>query len=117
MSILLVAAGAAVGAPLRFLAGHHLDRVLPWGTLLVNLAGSFLLGLCSALSLSGHLLAWLGTGFCGALTTYSAFAVQVVEAGRRRGTLYAVLTVIGALSLCALGFGLGSGLGSGLGQA
>ena len=46
------------------------------GTLLVNVAGSFLIGLFSALSLSGHAIALLGTGFCGGLTTYSAFATQ-----------------------------------------
>ena len=44
MTGLLVAVGAAVGAPLRLLAGHHLDRRTHWGTLLVNLLGSLLLG-------------------------------------------------------------------------
>ena len=38
--LLLVALGGAVGAPLRFVAAHHLDRALPWGTLLVNVVGS-----------------------------------------------------------------------------
>ena len=44
MTVLLVALGAAVGAPLRYVAGHLLDVRFPWGTVLVNVAGSFLLG-------------------------------------------------------------------------
>ena len=53
MTALLVALGAAVGAPLRHFVGHHLDGRMPWGILLVNVAGSFLLGMFSALALSG----------------------------------------------------------------
>ena len=48
MTALLVALGAAVGAPLRHFVGHHLDGRMPWGILLVNVAGSFLLGMFSA---------------------------------------------------------------------
>ena len=107
MTWLLVALGAAVGAPARYVAGHLLDGRLPWGTLLVNLAGSFLLGLFTALALSEDRTALLGTGFCGALTTYSSFAVQSHDHGRRRGALYVVVTLAGALALCALGFRLG----------
>jgi CrcB protein len=99
-----VALGAAVGAPLRYLLGHWLDDRLPWGTILVNLAGSFLLGLFSGLALGGDAIALLGTGFCGALTTYSAFAVQTHDLGPRRGTLTVLLTLPPALLLCALGF-------------
>jgi fluoride exporter len=47
-------------------------------------------------------------GFCGALTTYSAFAVQVVGLGLRRGALYVLVTVPPAVAACALGFWLGS---------
>ena len=104
MTALLVALGAAVGAPLRHLVGHHLDGRMPWGILLVNVAGSFLLGVFSALALSGSAMALLGTGFCGGLTTYSTFAVQTVRWGRREGTVLAVVTVAGSLAACALGF-------------
>ena len=45
MTPLLVAAGAALGATLRFWVAHHLDDRTPWGTLAVNVAGSFVLGL------------------------------------------------------------------------
>ena len=53
MTVLLVAAGAAVGAPLRYVAAHLLDGRLHWGTILVNVVGSFLLGLFSGMALSG----------------------------------------------------------------
>ena len=107
MTPLLVALGAATGAPLRLLAGHWLDRDFPYGTLLVNVVGSFLLGWFSGLSLGGHALALLGTGFCGAFTTYSAFAVKAHERGLRGGTTYVVATLGLALAACAGGFLLG----------
>ncbi|MBD8868289.1 fluoride efflux transporter FluC [Nocardioides donggukensis] len=109
MTALLVALGAAVGAPLRYLAGHHLDRAVPWGTFAVNVAGSFLLGAFTASALSGAALALLGTGFCGALTTYSAFAVRAVELGGLRSLGYAGGTIVLALAACAAGFVLVAG--------
>ena len=107
MTILWVAGGAALGAPLRFACAQLLDDRWPGGTLLVNTLGSFLLGLCTALGLSGSTFALLGTGFAGALTTYSAFAVQTDERGGGPGAAYALLTLTLALTLCAGGFGLG----------
>ncbi len=107
MTPLLVALGASLGASLRYLAGHWLDGRFPWGTLLANLTGSFLLGLFSALSLGDSAFALLGTGFCGAFTTYSAFAVKTQEHGWAGGTAYAVATVPLALAACALGFLVG----------
>jgi CrcB protein len=107
---LLVALGAAAGAALRFWLGHHLDRRTHWGTLLVNIAGSFVLGLVVGAHPSGDALALLGTGFCGGLTTYSAFAVQTRDQARDRGAAagaaYAFLTLALALGACALGFAL-----------
>ncbi|HEX6248330.1 MAG TPA: CrcB family protein [Nocardioidaceae bacterium] len=108
MTFLLVAAGAAVGAPLRYVAAHLLDSRLHWGTILVNVVGSFLLGLFSGLALSGSAVALLGTGFCGALTTFSAFAVHVHDLGPRKGAATVALTVVPALALTFLGFWLGA---------
>jgi fluoride exporter len=102
---LLVALGAAVGAPLRYALASALDRErFPRGTLLVNALGSFALGLLSGAALSGSATALLGTGFCGGFTTYSAFAVQTHRLGWSRGTAYAVATVGLGLAACALGF-------------
>ena len=57
--------------------------------------------------MDGTALALLGTGFCGGLTTYSSFAVQSVNAGRRVGTAYVLATMLGCLTSAALGWLLG----------
>ena len=108
MTVLLVALGAAVGAAQRYVARHARDGRSPRGTILVNWAGSLLLGLFSGIGLTGHPLALLGTGFCGGLTTYSSFAVQAHDHGRLRGTFVVVATVVPALLLCGLGFTVGA---------
>lgn len=91
MTGLLVALGAAMGAPARYL----LDVLLrarfgagfPWGTLLANVTGSFALGLLTGAGVGGAPAALLGTGFCGAFTTYSAFAWDSTHLPRRRAAL------------------------------
>ena len=108
MTVLLVALGAAVGAPLRYVTAHLLDGRLHLGTILVNAVGSFLLGLFSGLAIDGDQLALLGTGFCGGLTTYSSFAVQSHDRGRVLGSVTVVVTLVPALLLCALGFWVGA---------
>jgi CrcB protein len=107
VSALLVALGAAVGAPLRLLAGHLLDRRTHWGTLVVNLTGSALLGWLVGHDVDGDPLLLLGTGFCGALTTYSAVSVQAVNRGGWRGLAYAIGTVLGCLGTAWVGYRLG----------
>ncbi|QIG45585.1 CrcB family protein [Nocardioides anomalus] len=105
MTPLLVALGAAVGAPLRYLLASTLDQErFPRGTLLVNVLGSFALGLLSGAAVSESAAALLGTGFCGGFTTYSAFAVQTHRLGWTRGSAYAAATVGLGLAACALGF-------------
>ena len=108
MTALLVALGAAVGAPARLLAGRWLDGTTPWGTLAVNLLGSAVLGWLVGHGVDGHPMALLGTGFCGAFTTYSALAVQSVDRGGWRGTAYAVGTVLGCLGTAWAGYLLGT---------
>jgi len=105
---LLVALGAAVGAPLRYLSGHVVDGGFPRGTILVNWVGSFLLGWFTGLGLAGQEMALLGTGFCGALTTYSSFSVQTHDLGPRLGTLNVLVTIVPSLLVCAVGFAVGA---------
>jgi fluoride exporter len=112
--VLLVAAGGAVGAVLRYLTDQAVQRrhdsVFPWGTFTVNGAGSMLFGLLvTAVQqgvLSAHMLALLGTGLCGALTTYSTFGYEtarLVETGSRffasANVLATVATTLGAATL------------------
>jgi CrcB protein len=103
---LYVAAGAAVGATLRFLVAGRLDGRVPWGTLLVNVAGSLLLGWLSGAAVGGSVAALLGAGFCGGLTTYSAFAVQAHERGPRLGAAYVAGTLAAVLAAAAAGYAL-----------
>lgn len=107
MTLLLAAAGGGLGAAVRFLLGHFLPS--PWhpGTLVANLAGSFVLGLLLGHAVDGHALALWGTGFCGGLTTYSAFAVQTLDMPSRRAAAYVSLTLLGCLALACLGLHLG----------
>ena len=108
MTALLVALGAAVGAPLRYLVDRAVgSHNFPWGTLGVNVAGSFLLGLLSGAALAGDGLAVLGVGFCGGFTTYSSFAVQTHRLGWARGAAYSTLTIVTALAACTSGYLIG----------
>lgn len=87
MTLLLIALGAAVGAPLRYLTDRFIqarhDAVFPWGTLTVNVVGSlimgFLVGAAAAGRLDPMILTVLGPGFCGALTTYSTFGYETLR--------------------------------------
>ena len=81
---LLIALGAAVGAPTRFLVDRSLNGSWPRGTLLVNVVGSFVLGVASGYAIHAAeppkaMLALVGIGFCGSLTTFGGFAAQTVD--------------------------------------
>jgi len=105
MTIVLVILGAAVGAPLRYLTGQVFHArhnfVIPWQTFTVNLAGSFLLGFLlhgvTAHQLSDSVYALLGTGFCGALTTYSTFSWEAVQLFQKRAHAYALIYVTASI--------------------
>lgn len=107
MTVLLVALGAGVGAPTRLAVARVLDGRTHWGTLLVNLLGSALLGWLVGHGVGHDALALLGTGFCGALTTYSAVSVQAVNRGGWPGLAYALGTVLLCLGAAAAGYALG----------
>ncbi len=84
LDAVLVAVGAAVGAPLRYLVNHWcrewFDATPSAGTLVVNVVGSFVLGLLVGAGATGAPLALVGIGFCGALTTFSTLALEVWDA-------------------------------------
>jgi CrcB protein len=111
MTVLLVALGAAIGAPLRYLTDRYTQARygtgFPWGTLIVNVTGSLILGLTLGLPLSPSLIALLGTGFCGALTTYSTFSWETLTLARRgeqaTAVAYTLLSLLSGLGAATLG--------------
>lgn len=117
-SIFAVAVGSAAGGVLRHLLTELMLRVVgpafPWGTLLVNVSGSWAIGVCSALIAAGWPAGWgpvvrLGivTGVLGGFTTFSAFAVQTTGlAGAQRGSAaaaYVAASLVLGLAACWLG--------------
>jgi CrcB protein len=119
---LLVALGGAVGAPLRyvteFVVSSLHDTVFPWGTWVVNVVGSLVLGVVAGLVTAGA-PAWLGTlvgtGICGALTTFSSFGYETVRLAEEGAVGAAALNVVGSLAAgvvaCAVGYALGTAPG------
>ncbi len=99
MTVLLVALGAAVGAPARYLVDQWLRTRFPWATLLVNVVGSFLLGFLTALPADPATAALLGTGFCGALTTYSTFSYETLRLARAGARGRALAYVLASVTL------------------
>lgn len=87
MTVLLVVVGGAVGAPLRYFTDLMIqtrhDSVFPWGTFTVNVVGSLILGALAAAAERAGAPGWVltlgGTGFCGALTTFSTFGFETVR--------------------------------------
>jgi CrcB protein len=122
MAFVFVCLGAAIGAPARYLTDRTIqarhDTVVPWGTLTVNVVGSLVLGLLAGVAESHRvpeaLTLAVGTGFCGALTTYSTFSYETFRLYETGARLYAGLNVVVSL-LAGLGAALvGLAIGSAL---
>jgi CrcB protein len=112
LTILVVILGAALGAPARYLLDRAVQArhgsLFPWGTFAVNVVGSFILGALAGASPSAWVTYLVGTGFCGALTTYSTFGyetVRLVQEGAARLALLNALASI-AVGLAAAYLGL-----------
>ena len=121
-AVLAIVVGAAFGAPLRYAVERRLAAAFPFGTLLVNVVGSAILGaLLGALSTRGGttaapvLVALVGVGFCGSLTTFGGFAAQVLDLAVARdapGRLgsswrslgYATVSVAACVGVAALAY-------------
>ncbi|MFE5047106.1 fluoride efflux transporter CrcB [Streptomyces sp. NPDC056637] len=106
MNWLLVIAGAMVGAPLRYLTDRAVqtrhDSVFPWGTFTVNVCGSLVLGLLTGAVAAGaaspQVQLLIGTGLCGALTTYSTFSYETLRLGEDGARLFAVANVAASVA-------------------
>ncbi|MFK8909866.1 fluoride efflux transporter FluC [Streptomyces sp. YS-3] len=117
MTWLLVVVGAAVGAPLRYLTDRAVqarhDSVFPWGTFVVNAAGSLLLGALAGATASSGTYALLGTGLCGALTTYSTFSYETLRLAERGWKFLAAANVAASVLVGLGAVFLGAGLAGG----
>lgn len=111
----LVGTGAAIGALLRhgitqYIGGRRRTRTFPYGTFTVNVTGSFVLALLTFSATSDAVLAAVGTGACGAYTTFSSFAVETIrlwESGHRLlAGWYAAANLLGALLAIGLAWGV-----------
>jgi len=122
-ALLLVMAGGAVGAGLRYavslFAAHRLSAAFPWGTWLVNLSGGLLAGLLLGLIIvrggqDGTLRLFAGMGVLGGFTTFSAFSAEtafmLINGQLWLAATYVGSSVLGALALLFLGLWL-SGAG------
>lgn len=133
MTFLLIAVAGGLGATTRFVVDRIVARRnrfrVPLGTLVINITGSFALGILAGLIAgvaTGHLhdtttggtgaavAAVVGTGFCGGYTTFSTASVESarlwMSEGRDVGIRYAAITLITSVTAAALGLGLGLAL-------
>ena len=122
MTVLLVLVGGAIGVPLRYLTdlfvqSRH-DSVFPWGTFAVNVVGSLVLGATAGAVATADGPAWVltlvGTGFCGALTTFSTFGYETVRLVEDGSLLEAALNVgaslVVGMAACVAGWSLAAAL-------
>lgn len=115
-SIIAVGIGGFVGSIFRYLISHYINisthSTFPFGTLTVNVVGSFLIGIIIAAALEGDLnksmRLLLATGFCGGFTTFSSFSYEFFSLLQHEQTgyafLYAIASFILGLAFVWLGF-------------
>ena len=107
---LAVAAGGAIGSVARFwMTGAMAGPRFPWGTLLINSLGSFVIGLVAGMTLTParmgmypDLRVFLMTGICGGFTTFSAFSLQTLELIQTGDLAPAFGYILGSVALCLL---------------
>ena len=128
MLILLTFIGCALGGVLRYLGtlmiARFFDEVFPWGTLVINAVGSFLLGLflgsgfiAKGLWLSSNgAYTFAALGFCGGLTTFSTFSLQTFSLISKQAWGKALANILGSVLLCVFCVFSGYAMGEGLSQ-
>jgi len=119
-ALLLVALGSAVGAPLRYVIDREIqmrhERVFPFGTLVVNVSGSFALGLLVSAAIRGGAsdlaVDAIGTGLIGSYTTFSTFSWETLRMLEEGSTWQASVNVAASVGIglgaAAVGFWLAS---------
>jgi CrcB protein len=125
LSYIWVAIGGALGSVARFwlsgLAARHFGETFPWGTLLVNVSGCFVIGIFStATSPDGRWLVsplfrqFFMLGVCGGYTTFSSFGLQTLDLVRDGEWLYAGANTLLSFVFCLGGVWVGHSLAVGL---
>lgn len=118
MNYILVAVGSALGGAARFgasgLVARWVGETFPFGTLFVNVTGSFIIGFIATISgpdgrwmISGNARNFLTAGFCGGYTTFSSFSLQTLSLAEDREWLYVSANIIGSVLLCLFSVWLG----------
>lgn len=115
MTLLLVAVASALGAVARFLTDRWVQsrhrQAFPWGTLLVNVSGSFLIGVLTGWAahrgLDARLMTVAAVGLLGSYTTFSTVVYEAVRLGQAGRWLLALVDVVGSMGagLAAVGAG------------
>ena len=120
-AMLWVALGSALGGPARYfvsgVVGRRIGETFPWGTMVVNATGAFLIGLMAAAatgSLMALPVAWplAVTGFLGSYTTVSSFSLQTLALARDGEMLKAAGNVLLSLLLCLPAVVIGYAVGN-----
>lgn len=116
-TVLLVAAGGAIGTVCRYLlaiATAPLSQSLPWGTIGINVAGSFIIGFAGTLTLASgrfplgdNARLFIMVGFCGGFTTFSSFSLQTLDLLRAGAGARALLNIALSVLLCVAAVALG----------
>lgn len=104
-SFLLVALGGALGSVLRYACSLWIGHLSwqPWvATLIVNVVGSFLIGVVAGSSTRGGWLSFASVGFCGGFTTLSTFSLQNVVMLQKSNLWGAAAYTAGTLAICML---------------
>lgn len=118
-TILTLALGATIGASMRYYvtlwATERFGATFPYGTLLVNVVGSLILGGFLALAVNGVTISptlrlLVATGFCGSLTTFSTFSYETIALINNGSYTLAAVNVVGSLLLGGLSVILGAAL-------
>jgi CrcB protein len=123
-SYLWIALGGALGSVARFwcsgVVARHFGETFPWGTLLINISGSFAIGFFA--TLSGAEGRWLAPpalrqffmiGVCGGFTTFSSFSLQTLHLAEDGDWAKAGANILGSVFLCLVAVWLGHALAAG----
>jgi CrcB protein len=116
-SYLLLATGGAIGTLARYAVAAlalPISRSLPWGTIIINVAGSFIIGFFGTLTLANgrypvteNVRLFVMVGFCGGFTTFSAFSLQTLDLLRAGSMGRAAANVILSVTLCVCAVAVG----------